>query len=230
MLPDSVGIHGPLFVNAVCHGIGVLVFGLLSLLFAIDYERTRAGHHLLPAIASGLAFLWNLGSVVVLARGPVPDILTALSFSVLTLLPAVLLHIAVGKRQPFVVLGGYTLACGSVGLHVLEAITPQASYHHAAILLMTLGFAGLTLVSLALDIARGGQERRHSGRLATSMCLFLIAISFLHLGAGAARQAWSSEIAFHHAGIPLALFVLLQDYRFLMLDAFLRVLGSVGLA
>src|SRR5215813_5382321 len=107
MPPDGIGFHGPVFVNAICHGIGVLIFGLLSLLFAFDFHRTRAAHHLLPAIASALALFWNLGSVVVLARGsspgPVTDALTALSFSVLTVLPAVLLHIAVGRRQRYVV-------------------------------------------------------------------------------------------------------------------------------
>src|SRR6266536_2921721 len=107
MPPDSIGIHGPVIVNAICHGVGVLIFGLLSLLFAIDYHRTRASHHLLPAIASGLAFLWNLGSVIVFARGTGPDsttdTITAISFSVLTVLPAVLLHIAVGRRQAHIV-------------------------------------------------------------------------------------------------------------------------------
>src|SRR5690606_18609212 len=34
----------------------------------------------------------------------------------------------------------------------------------------------------------------------------------------------------HHAGIPLALFVLLQDYRFLLLDVFVRLLGAGLLA
>ncbi len=34
----------------------------------------------------------------------------------------------------------------------------------------------------------------------------------------------------HHAGIPLALFVLLQDYRFVLLDAFVRFLANALLA
>ena len=34
----------------------------------------------------------------------------------------------------------------------------------------------------------------------------------------------------HHAGIPLALFVLLQDYRFILLDAFVRFLANALLA
>jgi hypothetical protein len=234
MAPDVIGIHGPLFVNAICHSIGVVVFGLLCLLFAVDYQRTRANHHLLPAIASGLAFLWNLGSVIVLARGATPgaetDLLTALSFSVLTILPAVLLHIAIGRTQPYVVIVGYTLTFISVLLHCLEAWTGRESYHHIAILFMTAGFAALTMVSIGLQIRTGSQAHGSARRLATSMCLFLIAMSFAHFGSGTASHAWAREIAFHHAGIPLALYVLLQDHRFLMLDAFVRMLSSVGLA
>ena len=44
------------------------------------------------------------------------------------------------------------------------------------------------------------------------------------------QQVWSRELAFHHAAIPLALLVLLQDYRFVLLDAFLRFLANVFLA
>ena len=66
--------------------------------------------------------------------------------------------------------------------------------------------------------------------MAASMCLALFAMSFLHFGAGHAGQAWSSELIVHHAGIPLALFVLLQDYRFVLLDAFVRFLANALLA
>src|SRR6185436_18163349 len=43
-------------------------------------------------------------------------------------------------------------------------------------------------------------------------------------------QVWSSELIVHHVGIPLALFVLLQDYRFVLLDAFVRFLANAFLA
>jgi two-component system, LytTR family, sensor kinase len=62
------------------------------------------------------------------------------------------------------------------------------------------------------------------------MCAALFAMSFVHLGSGHASEAWSRELVFHHAGIPLALFVLLQDYRFVFLDAFMRFLGNALLA
>ena len=63
-----------------------------------------------------------------------------------------------------------------------------------------------------------------------AMVLFLFAISFVHFESAHDIKAWSGEAALHHAGIPLALFVLLQDYRFLLLDAFIRFLVSGCLA
>jgi len=62
------------------------------------------------------------------------------------------------------------------------------------------------------------------------MVLFLFAVSFAHFSSGQVHQAWSKEIALHHAGIPLALFVLLQNYRFLLLDTFLRFVVNATLA
>src|ERR1700676_5440865 len=61
------------------------------------------------------------------------------------------------------------------------------------------------------------------------MALFLFAISFVHFGSAHPRQMWEGEIALHHAGLPLALLVILQDYRFLLLDTFLRFILNASL-
>jgi hypothetical protein len=62
------------------------------------------------------------------------------------------------------------------------------------------------------------------------MCLLLFSMSFVHFGTGHPLHAWSSEAALHHGGIPLALFILMQDYRFVLLDAFVRFLANALLA
>jgi signal transduction histidine kinase len=67
-------------------------------------------------------------------------------------------------------------------------------------------------------------------RITGAMALFLFSMTFVHLGAGEPHSQWTLEMAAHHAGVPLALMVLLQDYRFLLLDAYLRVLASLLLA
>jgi hypothetical protein len=114
-------------------------------------------------------------------------------------------------------------------MHFWEVRGGGATLHRDALLLITVGFLALTVAAVAHSALRG-HARRDSGRIVASMCLALFAMSFLHFGAGHANQAWSSELFIHHAGIPLALFVLLQDYRFILLDAFVRFLANALLA
>ncbi len=83
------------------------------------------------------------------------------------------------------------------------------------------------MISVILEVRQ--KDRAAGSRLAAAMGLFLFAISFVHFGAAHPRQVWSGEIALHHAGLPLALLVLLQDYRFLLLDTFLRFILNASL-
>ena len=106
-------------------------------------------------------------------------------------------------------------------LHIGDLITAAPRFHYAAILLVTIGFAILTAISVAQEALRGPGDGSGK-RLAGAMVLFLLAISFVHFKSAHDIRAWSGEAALHHAALPLALFVLLQDYRFLLLDAFIR--------
>ncbi len=231
-MPDWLSIHEPVLVNTVGHCAGAVIFGILLYFFLVDWRRAREQRSLLPAAAAALAMLWNLGSLVALAAGraggTAADVIVAISFSVLSVLPAVLLHISLEPRHRPLWVSGYVLSAVAVALHIADLATQAASLHFAALLLVTVGFASLTIVSVWLELRES--KRAAVSRLAGAMGLFLFAISFAHFGSGHARQAWSSEAALHHAGLPLALFVLLQDYRFLLLDAFLRFVVNASLA
>ena len=98
-MPDWLSIHEPVLINTVGHAAGAVIFGIL--LYFLVAGRQRAW---LPSIAAALAMLWNVGSLVTLAAGPkegsLADIAAAASFSVLSLLPAVLApHLARPPRQ-----------------------------------------------------------------------------------------------------------------------------------
>ncbi|HVW11668.1 MAG TPA: histidine kinase [Bryobacteraceae bacterium] len=218
-MPDWLSIHEPVLINTIGHAAGTVIFGIL--LYFLIAGRQRAW---LPSLAAALAMLWNAGSLITLAAGPregrFADIAASASFSVLSLLPAVLLHISLGRRQRIISSLGYALSGAAVLLHVADMITDAPRFHYAALLLVTIGFAALTLISVVLEWRR--KDGVAGSRLAASMGLFLFAISFAHFEEAHAQLIWTRELAFHHAGIPLALFVLLQDYRFLLLDAFLR--------
>ena len=120
------------------------------------------------------------------------------------------------------------LSAAAVVMHFWEIRGNGATLHQTALLVITVGFLILTVVAVA---GAGAAQAAPGGiRILASMCLALFAMSFVHFGTGHASQAWSSELVVHHAGIPLALFVLLQDYRFVLLDAFVRFLANALLA
>ena len=231
-MPDWLSIHEPVLVNTIGHCAGAVLFGILLYFFLLNWRQDREDRAKLPALAAALAFLWNIGSLVALGvgrqGGMMADVIVAASFSVLSLLPAVLLHISLGTHRRPLWLSGYVLSFAAIALHVADLITRSSRLHFAALLLVTVGFAVLTAISVFLEIRN--KNGAATSRLAGAMVLFLFAISFAHFSSEQAHQAWSKEIALHHAGIPLALFVRLQNYRFLLLDAFLRFVFNATLA
>lgn len=229
---DRLSIHEPILINTVGHCAGAIIFAILLYLFLLNWHRGSEERSRLPALAAALAMLWNIGSLVALANqstnGVLTDALIAGSFSALSLLPAVLLHISLQSAHRAVWISGYILSAVAVGLHISDLFLESPRFHYAALLLVTVGFGALTVISVLLEIRQ--HNKAAGSRLAAAMCLFLLAVSFLHFGAVHPREAWQGEIALHHAGIPLALLVLLQDYRFLLLDAFVRFLLNASLA
>ncbi|HTX37319.1 MAG TPA: histidine kinase [Bryobacteraceae bacterium] len=227
-------LNQPLLINILGHAAGALIFAIfLCLLFS---RRGWSGSHgrFLSGLAAALSLAWNLGSLLVLAwPGLSPhtvDLLAAFSFSVLSLLPAVLLQVSLDGRWPMLAFTGYGLSSAAIFLHWREIYTTGSDLHQMALLLTTFGFLALTAIAVMGAILDRESGRAAPSRIAASMCLALFAMSFLHFGHGHLHQAWSSELVVHHAGIPLALFVLLQDYRFVLLDAFVRFLANALLA
>ena len=220
-------LNQPLLINILGHAAGALIFAIfLALLFSGRGWSGVRGRHL-SGLAAALSLAWNLGSLVVLAgfSQRVTDWAAAFSFSVLSLLPAVLLHLSLGDGRRLLVRLGYVLSSVAVAMHFWEIAGNGAALHQTALWIITIGFLLLTGAAVVGAVAGAGATR-----IAASMCLALFSASFLHFGTGHASQAWSSELIVHHAGIPLALFVLLQDYRFVLLDAFVRFLANALLA
>ncbi len=201
--------------------------------FGTGLERVRTSR--LSVLAASLAFLWNVGSLSVLIASSHDSeygrLVVFLSFSVLSLLPAVLLQLSLeGGFRPIITCG-YTLSSAAITLHLWELMWPGQHYEQRALLLITVGFGVLTILSVAGVVFHGpGIGKAKAPRIFGAMCSCLFAMSFVHFGSGHPAHAWSSELILHHAGIPLALFVLLQDYRFVLLDAFARFLANVFVA
>lgn len=222
-------------VNALGHAAGVLVFGnFLSLLLWGSPVR-RAYTTKLATIAAVLAFIWNLASLSVLIIGEghalAERLIAAVAFCALSLLPAVLLNISLWERFPLSVKIGYALSGIAVAAHAIEVLRGAALYHRFGLIVITAGFGALTVIAVVRTLWSGADNPRLvSSKLFAAMSLFLFAISFVHFSEGESPKAWSTELIFHHAGIPLALFILIQDYRFVFLDAFIRFLANGLLA
>ena len=222
-----------LLVNTLGHSAGVLIFGIFLVLLLRDRAARRLRGGVKSMVAALLALVWNVASLIVLGSDS-PDtwfirITIAIGFSVLSLLPAVLFDLCLDRRHRPLVQGGYALSALATALHIAELFRANASYHRWALTSITIGFGILTLIAAVL-VYREQHDRATTSRVVGTMSLFLLAMSFVHLGSGHAQQIWSQELAFHHAAIPLALLVLLQDYRFVLLDAFFRFLANVFLA
>jgi signal transduction histidine kinase len=228
-------VNKSLLVNALGHSAGVLIFGIFLYLVLQDRAARRLRGSTKSLLAAVLALAWNLTSLIVLGANA-PDslfsqIIATIGFSVLSLLPAVLFDLCLQERYRVLVRMGYGLSAVTMVMHIAELFQPAARYHRWGLALITIGYGTLTCVAAARVFASRDQGRRiATSRLVGTMSLFLLAMSFVHLGSGHATQVWSRELAFHHAAIPLALLILLQDYRFVLLDAFLRFLANVLLA
>ena len=228
-------VNESLLVNTLGHSAGVLIFGIFLYLLIQDRASRRLPGSGKAMLAAALALLWNLASLIVLAANSAADVFTsvtvAIGFSVLSLLPAVLFDLCLRARFRLLVTLGYALSAVCIALHLSELAAGNPAYHRLGLALITIGYGAFTVIA-ALRLFASLDENRGvlTSRLIGTMSLFLLAMSFVHLRSAHLNQVWSRELAFHHAAIPLALLVLLQDYRFVLLDAFLRFLANVLLA
>ncbi|MBV9507729.1 MAG: histidine kinase [Acidobacteriia bacterium] len=223
----------PLLINILGHTAGTLIFAIFLVLVYSGRGWSGGRGRYLSGLAATLSLMWNLGSLIVLAApdlhpGPTA-LVVAVSFSAFSLLPAVLLHISI--EDSWLVRAGYVLSAIAIGMHFRELYGDTAALHQSALLLITAGFLLLTAIAVFGPAVRSKSAGRWRGtRILGAMCLALFTTSFVHFGAAHASEAWSSELLVHHAGIPLALLILLQDYRFVLLDAFIRFLANAFLA
>ena len=110
--------HDPILINTIGHTAGVLLFGLIIALLIRDWRTHGMRRIKLSMAAAALALGWNIGSLIALASThpasrPI-ELVVTVSFSMLSLLPAVLLQVAVQGRQRVIVAAGYAVSACAV--------------------------------------------------------------------------------------------------------------------
>lgn len=216
------------------HSAGVLLFGFIIALLLRDRRSHDVPGTRLSIVAAALAFAWNVGSLIALGAGN-PDSVTmqvvmTASFAVLSLLPAVLLQVALQGRLPGITTTGYGISAAAILLHVAELFISSSAPHQIALIIVALGFAVLPVIAVMVRNRPNNTPVPERTEWFSLACLLLFASSFPHFGYQHFHSPWTAEIAWHHIGIPVALIVLLQDYRFLLLDTFIRFLMNSALA
>jgi two-component system LytT family sensor kinase len=231
---ETSNLRDPVLINTIGHSAGVLLFGLIIFLLRRDWRAHGVRRTKLSIAAAVLALGWNIGSLVALAlpyqKVVWLGIVLAYSFSVLSLLPAVLLQVVLQGKSRAITAGGYAVSISAILLHAAELFSPHLGFHQTALVLIAGGFGLLTIIAfLARKQSRPDKHADLSEWISLG-CLLLFTTSFLHFGYQHISSPWGAEITWHHIGIPVALIVLLQDYRFLLLDTFIRFLVNFGLA
>lgn len=213
-----------LLANWIGYTAGAVVFGIFLVLVLKDLAGRGLRSSWRTVASASMAFLWNAGALANLFLDSFP--LRLFTTAALSLLPALLLDLLMEGKTRRLIAAAYTVSALSALLHAGEPFLPGFPLHHRALQWTAIGFAPLTLAALV----HLGRQRTHARRAGAAMALLLFSLSFTHLHSQDAPHAWPVELLVHHAGVPLALWVLMQDYRFLLLDAFLRFLANILLA
>jgi two-component system LytT family sensor kinase len=231
---ETSNLRDPVLINTIGHSAGVLLFGLIIFLLIRDWRAHGVRRTKLSVAAAVLALGWNVGSLVALALPYEKifwlEIVLACSFSVLSLLPAVLLQVALQGTYRTITVAGYAVSASAILLHCGELLSPHVGFHQIALFLIAGGFGLLTVIAFLARKESRPDKRIEPSEWISLGCLLLFAASFLHFGYQHISSPWGAEITWHHIGIPVALIVLLQDYRFLLLDTFIRFLVNFGMA
>src|SRR5438067_4917951 len=220
-------------------GTGLALYAMLGVMVLRAARAPGGRRDRIPLATAVLGVLWNVGALalyglrdlglaVTPGASPVLLALGTIAFSALGVLPAVVVHAALLGVEPRVrhaITGvAYAISTGGAVLHVWGAVVDGVVPTRAALLLLTIGYAVVIPVT-AIALRRQPGMR---GPL-TAAALAAFAVMALHLSSHpAGPENVGAELVGHHASVPLALAILYQDFRFALVDVFLkRALAAV---
>ncbi len=219
----------------ILHGVGFLagavLYGML-LAMVVQWAGRDVGRlwrdGVLAVITGLLGLTWNLGALALVSDPHSPPALLAVAYAALGLLAGVFVHVTVRswsgdgrvRRAARWITGfAYVLAGGAAVAQLAEGARGQAPPSRDAFLVLAAGSLALVVAMVAASPAAA---RRRGGWLWMS-ALALFAVSAWHLGRHqAGAEGWPVVVLGHHASVPLVLAILWSDYRFALVDIFLK--------
>jgi len=216
-------------INLLGFTVGVALYALL-LAMVVRHRKGREKKSLdfLLLATAVLGLLWNAGELFAFvwkdfAAGEVSPVLLAVSYSALGFLPSVVVHSA-WKNSEYENSMVRLLTFSAYGLSVLAGVFHFRSAAFSDIApsdssLQILTFGSLALLA-GLLIFNFRQTLEKKAIWITALLIF--AVSALHLRSETEGNSWLVELVAHQSSLPLALAILLQDYRFAFADLFLK--------
>ncbi len=222
-------LNAAALVNILGFTVGIALYALL-LLMVVRHRRAKdkTAPDFLLLLTSALGLLWNAGELAVLfwkdfGDTPVSPFLLAVSYSALGFLPSVVVHSAwkseenENKKVGWLTFAAYGLSAFAALLHFQSAIFKSAAPSDSALRVLTFGSLAL-LAGLLIFTFR--QKLQNKAVWISALSIF--ALSAFHLSGQQEEKSWFVELVAHQSSLPLALAILLQDYRFAFADLFLK--------
>jgi signal transduction histidine kinase len=216
-------------VNILGFTVGIALYALL-LLMVVRHGggREKKAPDLLLLLTGALGLLWNAGELAALfwkdfGDTRVSPFWVAISYSALGFLPSVVVQAAwkneerENKNVRLLTVAAYTLSIFAALLHFQSAIFDGLAPSEPALRVLTFGSLAL-LAGLLIFTFR--QKIQNKAVWISALSVF--AVSALHLSGRQEEKSWLIELVAHQSSVPLALAILLQDYRFAFADLFLK--------
>ncbi len=179
-------------IHLVGFATGIVLYGMLALMTRQTALRrgtadSGAGIALLAAL---LGLLWNAGALVVygwqdFALGELSPWITALSYSALGFLPAVVVDSATRSRRPgarpsTLALCAYALSAVATAVQAFS-VARTGAISSSALLMLTIGYVSIVLVVAVLSVGRTGSQRAQDYRFALADIFLKRAMAILLL-------------------------------------------------
>ena len=221
-------LNAAALINLLGFTVGIALYALLLLMVVRHRNlKEKSAPDFLLLLTSALGLLWNAGELFALfwkdfGDRQVSPVLLAVSYSALGFLPSVVVHSAWkneegNKNVRWLTFAAYGLSVFAALLHfqsaIFAAVAPSASA------LQVLTFGSLALLG-GLLIFTFRQKIQNKAIWISALSVF--AVSALHLSGQQEEKSWLIELVAHQSSLPLALAILLQDYRFAFADLFLK--------
>jgi hypothetical protein len=220
-------------LNVIGFSTGLALYAMLLVMVlraAPERDSMRRVDPLLLVTAL-LGLLWNLCILPATelprlgVEGPFPA-LTAVGFSALGFLPAVVVHSVLrGERDDMRRSLKSPIVAVSYGVSAVAALLQSRAAASGLPLPSATAMQLLTYSYLALLVPLAAATRRQPGgrRALWAAALSIFAVSALHLGQfHQGDPSWPAELIGHHASLPLAFAILYQDFPFALADLFLK--------